>query len=240
MSVHGKGTNVFIGDFDASNYLSAANGVKNIALASDDRFGNPGSAKKFLAGIEAGTVNVQGIGNFDASAVDEEFAAGLATEGPWTIAPAGADAAGDYGKLCIVANSIQNQYDIRTTPNDAVRIVAGGQSNFQRVGGIVLHPKISQSGAFNGTSHDHGASTAFGAGANLHVFSFTGTSATIVVADSPTDSVYSDVGFGFAAVTGVTSEHAIATGTIDRWTRVQVTGTFSEITFALGFARNRS
>lgn len=100
-------------------------------------------------------------------------------------------------------------------------------------------------GATNGTGVDFGSgSTAFGLQAYLHVFAFTGTSATIKLQESSDNAAgdpYADVtGGAFATVTGVTSER-IQTGrtqTVERWLRVVTTGTFSNLVFAVMVNRN--
>lgn len=103
--------------------------------------------------------------------------------------------------------------------------------------------KRTDGGAVNGTGVDFGnpapAAFNFGLQAYVHVFAFTGTSATIKL-QSSTDNAgtdpYSDVtGGAFTLVTGVTKER-IATArnqAIERWLRVVTTGTFSNLVFAV-------
>lgn len=104
---------------------------------------------------------------------------------------------------------------------------------------------LSSAGAL--TSYDYGAgvgTTLFGLQAYLHVFSFTGTSATVAIQDS-TDNGSGDAfanitGAVFSAATGITSER-IQTGRtqqVDRYLRVNVTGTFSALTFAVQVVKN--
>lgn len=97
------------------------------------------------------------------------------------------------------------------------------------------------------TSYDYGASvgtTNFGLVAYLHVFAFTGTSATVAI-QSSTDNGAGDAfanitGAVFTAATGITSER-IATGptaAVERYLRVNVTGTFSLCWFAVHVTRH--
>jgi len=103
--------------------------------------------------------------------------------------------------------------------------------------------KRTDGGATNGTGVDFGASSAFGFQAYLQVFAFTGTSATVKV-QSSTDNgggdPYADVAGGaFTVVTGITAERiATAAISIEQWLRVVTTGTFSNLIFAVGVARN--
>lgn len=114
--------------------------------------------------------------------------------------------------------------------------------------GEQLTAGISSLGAAGSlTSFDYGAtigSTAFGLQAYLHVFSFTGTSATVAIQDS-TDNGSGDAfanvtGAVFAAATGITSERiqTARNQTVDRYLRVNVTGTFSALTFAVQVVKN--
>jgi len=103
--------------------------------------------------------------------------------------------------------------------------------------------KRTDGGATNGTGVDYGnpapAAFNFGLQAYLHVFAFTGTSATIKLQSSTDNAVgdaYSDVtGGAFTLVTTPTKER-IATArnqAIERWLRVVTTGTFSNLVFAV-------
>jgi hypothetical protein len=104
--------------------------------------------------------------------------------------------------------------------------------------------KRTDGGAVNGSGVDFGASSAFGLQAFLHVFAFTGTSATVKLQESSDDGsgdAYADVtGGAFNAVTAPTDQR-IATSavqTIERWLRVVTTGTFSNLVFAVVVVKN--
>ncbi|MGW0587462.1 hypothetical protein [Streptosporangium sp. NPDC002607] len=104
----------------------------------------------------------------------------------------------------------------------------------------------TDTGAANGSSVDHGASTAHGLQAYLHVFAFTGTSATVKIQESSdnggADTWADVVGGGFTAATGITSQRiATAAGlTVERYLRVVTTGTFSNAQFAVLVCRNET
>jgi hypothetical protein len=96
-------------------------------------------------------------------------------------------------------------------------------------------------------SLDYGAAvgtTAFGLQAYLQVVTFTGTSATVAIQSSSDDGggdAFANVtGAVFTAATGPTAER-IATATnasVERYLRVNVTGTFSALTFTCQVVRN--
>jgi hypothetical protein len=102
-------------------------------------------------------------------------------------------------------------------------------------------------GASAGSSLDYGASvgtTNFGLQAWLHCFAFTGTSATVTIQSSTDDGA----GDAFAAVTGgaFTAMTAVGaqrietgrTAAVERYLRVNVTGTFSLFWFTCQVTRN--
>lgn len=104
----------------------------------------------------------------------------------------------------------------------------------------------TDSAATNGASLDGGAATAFGLQAYVHVFAFTGTSATVKIQESSDNGAvdpWADVaGGGFAAATGITSERIATTAglTVERYLRVVTTGTFSNLVFAVAAVRNQT
>jgi hypothetical protein len=114
--------------------------------------------------------------------------------------------------------------------------------------GDLLTPGVATfGGAFPGASIDYGASvgtTNFGLQAYLHVFVFTGTSATIAIQSSTDDGAgdaFANVTGGvFTTVTGVTAER-IQTGrtaAVERYVRINVTGTFSLMWFNVFVVKN--
>jgi hypothetical protein len=105
--------------------------------------------------------------------------------------------------------------------------------------------KRTDTTATNGSSVDFGTgSTAFGLQAYLHVFAFTGTSATIKLqesSDNGAGDAWADVtGGAFTSVTGITAER-IQTGrtqTVERYLRIATSGTFTNLVFAVVVNRN--
>lgn len=100
-----------------------------------------------------------------------------------------------------------------------------------------------------GTSIDYGAAvgtTAFGLQAYLHCFAFTGTSATVAIQSSTDDGG----GDAYTAVTGATfaAQSAVGvqrietsrTASVERYLRINVTGTFTVFTFVINVVRNET
>lgn len=117
-------------------------------------------------------------------------------------------------------------------------------------GNTLTAGKRSDVAPANGTGVDfttaaNPAAAAFGFQAYLQVFSFTGTSVTIQLQDSPDNSVWTNItGGAFTVVSAApTSERiqsASATLSVARYVRVITSGTFSQCTFAVAFTRNDS
>lgn len=110
--------------------------------------------------------------------------------------------------------------------------------------------KRTDSAATNGTGVDFGASFAgysFGIQAYLHVFAFTGTSATITVQSSSDNGVgdawASLTGGAFTVVSAAPTKERIATArnlATERYLRVITTGTFSNLVFAVAATINQT
>ena len=78
-----------------------------------------------------------------------------------------------------------------------------------------------------------------GATGFLHVTQFSGTNATVTIQDSANDSTFGTL-VAFTAATGLTSEKVTVAGTVERYVRINLAGTFTTITFVVSFARHRT
>lgn len=104
--------------------------------------------------------------------------------------------------------------------------------------GVVLTdgPEQTDSSATNSASVDNSTSSSNGARALISVESIGSGTATVKVQDSSDDAAWADL-ISFTAVTARTSEAVSATGTVDRYLRVQTTGTFTDLVFVVQVAR---
>lgn len=114
-------------------------------------------------------------------------------------------------------------------------------------GNLLTAGKRTDTGATNGTGVDlEGASLAFGLQAYLHVFSFTGTDATVKIQDSADNNTFADVtGAAFTAVTSAPGVQRFQTGrtaTVRRYLRAVTTtsGGFSNLVFGVIVVKNTS
>lgn len=95
-------------------------------------------------------------------------------------------------------------------------------------------------GTVNGTSIDAGASSAFGGAAYIHVFSVASGTAIFAVQDSSDNSSFTNVtGLVFTGSTGATTQRlqTVAGATINRYVRVQGTGTHGAAVIVVNFVR---
>lgn len=102
----------------------------------------------------------------------------------------------------------------------------------------------TDTGAANGSAVDFLAASTFGLQAYLHVFAFTGTSATVKLQmdDNSGFSSATDVtGGAFSTITTARQGLALYTArdlSVERYLRVVTTGTFSSMSFAVGCTVN--
>lgn len=145
---------------------------------------------------------------------------------------------------CIVAKQIN--WDQARGDNGSLKAKCQAAANgFGLVWGRQLTAgRRLDGGAANGAGVDDAAASAFGLVAFLHVFAFTGTSATIKLQESQDDAAgdpYADVtGGAFALVTGSVAQRIATAGNlaVERWLRVVTTGTFSVLDFAVTVHRH--
>ncbi len=106
-------------------------------------------------------------------------------------------------------------------------------------GNLLTAGKRTDTSNTAGTSIDNTSGTTNGLVAYLQVFSVTGTNVIVAIQESQNDGspdAFADV-LAFTSATGRTSERKTATGTVERYLRVNTTGTFSEAIFAVMFWR---
>lgn len=228
---HGKSATVLANEFDVSAYNNALSFSGSRAVSDVSPFGV--DDKTYIAGQADGTFNLAGNWNDDAAA-DLELATNLGQTVVYSACPAGAATLGNTAFLW--QPDVQDSYVINMPVNDAIRVNHGGAC-VSRFAGRLLHT-LSAASVGNGTSVDDTAQTTDGGVGHLHVTAFTGTNITVTIEDSANDSTWATLQ-AFTTATGVGSERIEPAGTVERYLRVVVAGTFSAATIAVTFARNR-
>lgn len=149
-----------------------------------------------------------------------------------------ANAQGDTGIL--LGPGLLAERDQPQNVADMIRL-NGAITGYGRAGmfGKLLHVLGAETTTAVGDPHSHGASTANGGRANLHVTAITGTW-TIKIQHSADNNTYADL-LTFtqvAAAGGVTAESKEVTGTVNQYLRVVATEDVAgTISFVCGFAR---
>jgi hypothetical protein len=234
--VHGKDTAVFAGIYDLSGFFNQATVSKSRQVVSTDVFGAAGDAKTFIAGLGEGTVALGGLLDTTATTGSDPVL-NAALDGAQIVVSVSAEGASVIGQRVSLLNARQDSYPWRSPVDDAVRLNSGRMADGGLRSGVVLKEFDAETATGNFTSVDNTTSTALGAVGHLHVTAFSGTDATITITDSTDDAVFVSH-IPFTQVTGTTSERLTSTGTVDRYVRVELTGTFTSVTFTVGFARN--
>jgi len=231
--IHSKGTSVLVNQYDLSGQFSQVSASKSRSLADVSVFKT--DDRQFVAGVAEGSINLQGPLDTATDANDQLLNAALsATNQVVSISIEGASV---IGQRVTMMSSLSNDYKPRMTSNDAVRLSAGRSADGGIRSGLVVHPLTARTSPANYASVDNAASTSLGAAGHVHVTAFTGTDATIKITDSTDDAVFADH-ITFTTLTGVGSERIESTGLVNRYARVELSGTFTTITFSVGFARN--
>lgn len=235
--IHGSTTKILGDEWDLSPYFNQANLNKQAQAVDATNFGSSGN-RQYVYGLESGSAAFAGL--FDGAvsiAADANLTTALGAEGIYTVCLNGYDT---IGKPAVLFKGENVSYQVRSPVQDIVRTqfnatVDGGI----RFGGVVLHTLTAETTTGNYTSVDNTALTSVGGVGHLHVTSFTGTNVTVKIQHSTDNSVWADL-ITFTSVTGVTSERSTVTGTVNRYVRAQISaGTFTSVTFAVAFARNK-
>jgi hypothetical protein len=229
--VHGKNTTILIDEFNLSAFFNSADVAATAETAETTTFGN--AAKTYIAGLQDATLSLAGLFDGGTDAVDEVLSAALGGSAIFSIVPAGA---GTIGNRASLAEAFATSYGVSAAVGDAVSISAEAQVSGGLIPGVVLANLVARTAAGQTAALDNAASTAGGVKAFLHLTAFSGTDVTIKIQESADNSTWADL-ITFTQATGATSEVAAATGTIDRYLRVDISGTFTTVTFAVTLAR---
>ena len=232
--VHGKDTRVLIGQYDLTGFFNQASASFNRQTVDTTVFGQDDETS--MAGLGSGSVSLGGLwDNTAVSGSDVLLDAAMdGTQSVLSVSPQGISAVGQRGALL---NVRQTGYAWRAPTDDAVRLNASREGDGGIRSGVVLHELTAETGAANYASVDNSGSSAFGSVAHLHVTAFTGTNAVIKVTDSVDDAVFADHAT-FTTVTATGAQRVTVAGLVNRYARVELTGTFTTVTFAVLFARN--
>lgn len=229
--IHGKSAAVLVNAYDLSAFLNSIDAVSAADTAEVSTFGN--SSKSYVAGMRDATVSLGGFYDGGAGSIDSVLSAAIASTSLVTVCPQGVAVIGNRAQLM---QSIETSYGISAAVGDAVSISMEGQVTGGTSYGVVLADLIARTATGNTTAQDNAASSAGGYVAHLHCTAFTGTDITIKIQHSADNSTWVDL-VTFTQLTATGSERKTATGTVNRYLRVNIAGTFTSATFAVALAR---
>ncbi len=233
-NVHGKDTELYLGDTNISEWISSTQITVSNALADVSAYAD--EDRNYLGGIISGSVALSGMYDGAADAIDTELTNALKTQTLFSAA---------YGQALsdrwVGMQSQATDYTVSNPVGDVVAISYAASADDGVSRGTVLHPIANvESSAGEETKVDHTQASALGAVGFLHVTAFTGTNITIKIEDGATSGgAFSDL-IAFTQVTGITAERkevAAAADTPNVWLKVSWTGTFSSCTFIVGMER---
>lgn len=197
------------------------------------------TAKRFIVGLSAGSVSLDGPLDTDATA--NGFADGVhdlkQSTAPFSYAPEGVSA----GSAVLMGLAVESNVTTQATVSGTVDWSLSADISDGLEAGAAIEAENAITADTTGSAQNNGAGTTNGGVAHLHVTAFSGlTSDAITIEHSVNGSTSWATLVTFATVTGVSSERVVvAPGTtVRQYLRVvdDVTGTGS-ITRAVAFAR---
>ena len=229
----GLGNNFYVGGYD----LSGDTASLNIAASARSTFEVTGvnqSAMDRVLGLSTGVISFES--HFNDAALQEHVAlSALPTTDRVAIYSVGEtlnDTAA--GLVCKQLN-----YDW-TRGNDGSLSLAcelqGSAGSPIEWGNILTTGVQTVSSAASTTSIDQSASSSQGARAYIMNFTLSSGSPTVKIEDSPNDSSWSDL-ITFSTSSAASAERKTVTGTVNRYVRCTLTGTFSNLAFAVILVR---
>lgn len=230
---NGLGVRIYANGYDLNTDVNALSGIgTNQALLDVTNLSV--SATERIIGLKDSTLSVNGWFDNAAGYSHDAFKSITGdSEVIMTMGTSRGDAA-----CGMVAD--QSSYNIDRTQGSAIATTVEFQtSDGEGLNwGVVLTdgPEQTDSSATNSASVDNSTSSSNGARALISVESIGSGTATVKVQDSSDDAAWADL-ISFTAVTARTSEAVSATGTVDRYLRVQTTGTFTDLVFVVQVAR---
>lgn len=231
--VSAKDSCVLVDKYNLSPYFNSYDRSQVVETLETTCFG--ASAKAYIPGLKDGTLSLAGLYDPASGAVDEALAAALGASAGKNVSllPAGA---GTIGNRAFLLLAHETDYTVSGAVADLVTVSAEFQASGGIFGAVGLTSTTAITAAGNQTSVDNSASSANGWVANLHLVSFTGTNITAKIQHSSDNSTFADL-TTFTQLTAAGSEQKTATGTVNRYARVNIAGTFTSAVILITFAR---
>lgn len=233
--IHGRNAVVLWDEINIGQYCNNVDLPSTMEVHETTVFGK--KSKTYVAGMKDSTLSLGGFWDGAANAADVTFFNSLSnTSNPpngkvVTVAPEGMT----RGNQCVLFSAYSTSYSSTTPVGDVVTFSLDAQGGAfagssvdesSGIRGVSLHDLTAVTATGNDTSVDNGASTANGIVAQLHVTAVTaigGDSLAVDVADSADNTTFADKINFTSVTTSTTKERKSATGTINRYLRVEKT-----------------
>lgn len=228
---HSISAKLYLSGYDVSTYFKSFGVQGTKATAEISTLGD--TFQQFVSGLGGGTTTLDGFfDNAAGGAVTLLQAAFGSTSKVFTAYPQGATIL----NLGLAQSGFTTSLDTQADIGSAVSVSGSMLSTTGFDLGVSLITPVAVTGAGNGTGVDQAAATTNGARAYLQLTSFSGTDCTIIVADSADNAAFATIGT-FTQNTAIGSERISITGTVRRYIRYTISGTFTSVTFNVLFCR---
>ena len=143
------------------------------------------------------------------------------------------------GDPCYGLVSKETDYSIDRSDGGPISVASSFATNgYAPAFGVMLTAHDDSVGsAASGTAVDNGASSSNGGIGFVQGFSLTSGTVVTKIQHSTNNSSWTDLAT-FTSITGPTSEIVEVSGTVNRYIRYNLSGTFSTLSFAMGFSRS--
>ena len=237
--VSGVGTTkLFIEGSDLSGDVSSLSGVGSTQTLLDvTTLGSAGGVER-LASLRDGTISVAAF--FDA-ATGQGHDTWVSNSGKMPTTDQNCLVAlGDtVGDPCLMSVAKEATYYVdRPTggPVSCTVDLSAASGTAPDMGILLTGGAETKGAATNFTVVDNGASTSGGARGMVQVVARTSGTINLAIEDSPDNVTYTSL-IAFTALSAVGSESKAATGTVNRYLRFSITGTFAGMTVIAGVIR---
>jgi hypothetical protein len=232
---HGKNAKIYMNGYDLSPYMDSIDSGGTDDVAEVSTFGTV--QKPYVAGLEDGTISMEGFFDGDTSSAETAIAAAMGNSAVITWYPAG-DTVGyaGYGMDADVT-----AHSVRATLDSAVRLAAAAQSSTGMEHVISLHAMGKEySATITGTTvHDVTATSTSGGSAYIQVITADGTIAASIRHSTDNFAASNDELVAFTAVAADRAYQRVTfTGDVRAYVRCIVAMTAGETCmYNIGFNR---
>jgi hypothetical protein len=219
----GNYNKVFVATYDLSAYLHTVTSENTVEPLDTTTFGR--AARTYIAGQRDGTLTVEGLFDGASTAADAALSGALGVDNQLVCVVFSGASGSIAGNRALILQSEAISYGVPSEVGGLVGSVASFQADDGLHGGIALDDFKAYTTTTTGPEQDHGGATTKGGVAQLHILSVGGSTPTcdVTIEHSTTSGSGFTTLATFAQATANTSERVTIAGTINQYTRLQVT-----------------